>query len=150
MSISSAPSTVGATSVEFVRLTLHRHTLRSTAIRQAVLTMLLESSYALSGSEIEKQIVPCTDRITLYRTLRIFEEKGLVHRVIDHCDIVRYAASSPAPAPAHVHFKCTTCRRLYCLHEVIVPPVELPALYHTSSSDYLLSGVCATCHPQEK
>jgi len=132
--------------------TLTRHALRQTPMRRAVLKAMAESPFALSGHEIEEQIGADVDRITLYRTLRTFEEKGLIHRVIDKSDIVRYAACSIECSEHehfdnHVHFKCTSCQHIYCLNQVAIPVVTLPAHFQAISRDYLLAGVCRECQP---
>jgi len=77
MSISAARTASRARTADSVLLALSRHAIRHTPVRQAVLEVLLQSSFALSGAEIEKQIPTIADRITLYRTLRTFEEKSL-------------------------------------------------------------------------
>jgi Fur family ferric uptake transcriptional regulator len=129
-----------------IQLILRRYSLRYTAVRRAVLWLLQQSPSALSGGEIEKQLGHTTDRITLYRTLRTFEQNGLVHRIIDHCGTVRYAVSGLEPYPhSHVHFKCTACSQVYCLHEVAVPVVLLPVSYQVTAVDYLISGLCDQC-----
>ncbi|GGF03983.1 Fur family transcriptional regulator [Hymenobacter cavernae] len=136
---------------DVIAQTLTRHGLRQTPVRLGVLRALKEAHYALSGHEIEQLLGPGTDRITLYRTLRSFEDKGLIHRVIDASDIVRYAACSlgcteQQHADNHVHFKCTRCAHIYCLNQVAIPAVTLPASFQAQHGDYLLSGVCAECH----
>ncbi|MBC6611151.1 transcriptional repressor [Hymenobacter sp. BT507] len=135
--------------------TLSRHGLRQTPTRLRVLQVLGASPYALSGHEIEQQLGQDTDRITLYRTLRSFEEKGLIHRVMDASDIIRYAACSiecteEAHFDNHVHFKCTECAHIYCLNQVAIPAVTLPASFRAVSRDYLLAGVCNRCQPVER
>lgn len=132
--------------------TLLRHELRQTPVRRAVLQVLADSPFALSGHEIEQKIGAETDRITLYRTLKTFEENGLVHRVIDTSDVVRYAAcsiecSAHEHFDNHVHFKCTACQHIYCLNQVAVPAVTLPAKFEAKTRDYLLAGVCRECQP---
>ena len=56
-----------------------------------------------------------------------------MHRVIDHSETVRYAATcldeaaaTTGPRPDHVHFKCTACQHIYCLSQVPVPAGALP------------------------
>lgn len=130
-------------------MALRQRAVRLTLVRRAVLGVLLHSPYALSGAEIEKLLPQVCDRITLYRTLCTFERKGLVHRVIDHSETVRYAVCAgqeAAAVPDHVHFKCTACQHIYCLSQVPVPAVQLPGRYHTERRDYLLSGICERCH----
>ena len=137
---------------ERIAQTLTNHGLRQTPVRRAVLQTLAESPFALSGSEIEQQFGPGTDRITLYRTLKSFEENGLIHRVIDSTDVIRYAAcsiecSAQAHFDNHVHFKCTACQHIYCLNQVAIPAVTLPDKFEALTRDYLLAGVCRACQP---
>ncbi|WP_046243328.1 Fur family transcriptional regulator [Hymenobacter terrenus] len=139
-------------SAERIAQTLTRHALRQTPVRRAVLQVLGDSPFALSGSEIEQQIGPGTDRITLYRTLKSFEENGLIHRVIDSSDVIRYAScsiecSAHAHFDNHVHFKCTACQHIYCLSQVPIPAVMLPDKFEAQTRDYLLAGVCRECQP---
>lgn len=139
-------------STDRVAQTLTRHALRQTPVRRAVLHILVDSPFALSGSEIELQLPPNTDRITLYRTLKSFEESGLIHRVIDSSDVIRYAfcsieCSAQAHFDNHVHFKCTACQHIYCLNQVAIPAVTLPDKFQVVSRDYLLAGVCRECQP---
>lgn len=131
---------------------LTRHHLRHTPVRRAVLQVVAAADYALSGSEIEQQLGTGTDRITLYRTLKSFEENGLIHRVMDATDVIRYAAcsiecSAYAHFDNHVHFKCTACQRTYCLNQVAIPAVVLPGRFEVQARDYLLAGVCHLCNP---
>ncbi|WBA43793.1 Fur family transcriptional regulator [Hymenobacter canadensis] len=133
--------------------TLARHALRATPIRRQVLQVLLSRPYALSSNDIEQALGEAgIDRITLYRTLRTFEQQGVIHRVIDATDIIRYAACATgctehAHYDNHVHFKCTTCQHTYCLNQVSIPPVVLPGRFQAERSDYLMSGVCSQCRP---
>lgn len=136
---------------DVVSATLSHHGLRLTPVRKAVLRRLLAAPYALSSHDLEQQLGPDTDRITLYRTLRTFEQKGVIHRVIDNTDIIRYAACAPdactehAHHDDHVHFKCTACQHTYCLEQVPIPVVALPTGFRATSRDYLMSGVCQQC-----
>lgn len=138
--------------VERIAQTLTRHDLRQTPMRRAVLQVLAGSLFALSGSEIERQLGPDTNRITLYRTLKSFEENGLLHRVMDATDVIKYAAcsiecSTQAHFDNHVHFKCTACHHIYCLNQVAIPAVTLPDRFEAQTRDYLLAGVCRACNP---
>jgi Fur family ferric uptake transcriptional regulator len=129
-----------------VLLTLRHHAVRLTATRQHILGTLLQSPFALSRTEIEHHLA--LDRVTVYRTLRTFEEKGIVHRIVDHSETVRYAASCPnaaVPALANDH----ACQHIYCLSQVPVPAVALPGTYQVLRRDHLLSGICGRCHSPE-
>jgi len=153
MRIPSSGATPNVKSSDPILLIFRRHTIRPTPVRRAVLEVLLQTPFALSGTEVEKQLAIAFDRITLYRTLRTFEDKRLVHRVIDDSETVRYAAYSGLLATSaaidHVHFKCTACRHIYCLSQVAVPVVELPGRYQVTRGEYLVSGVCEQCQVGE-
>jgi Fur family ferric uptake transcriptional regulator len=132
--------------------TLHRHKLRPTPIRQAVLAVMLDAPFALSGHEVEQLLPPGTNRITLYRTLKLLNDNGLTHRVMDGSDIIRYAAcsiecSAEAHFDNHVHFKCSVCQHIFCLTQVAIPTVPLPNNFEAHTRDYLLVGICGTCQP---
>ncbi|RPD45848.1 transcriptional repressor [Hymenobacter sediminis] len=132
---------------------LAQHGLRQTPVRRGVLRLLTGSPFALTSHELEQALGADTDRITLYRTLKTFEEKGLIHRVIDNTDVIRYAACSDhcsehAHSDDHVHFKCTQCQHTYCLDHVTIPPVLLPHGFQVESRDYLLAGVCQQCQTE--
>jgi Fur family ferric uptake transcriptional regulator len=140
--MSHTPSTASAL--------LTHHGLRQTSVRQAVLGVFLTKDYALSSHDLEQSMPADTDRITLYRTLKTFEEKGLLHRVIDNTDVLRYALCSHTCTPAahtddHVHFKCSTCEHTYCLEQITIPSVTLPGGFQGVTREYLMTGVCQQC-----
>lgn len=142
-----------APAADLISQTLRAHTVRLTPGRLAVLRTLLAAPYALSGTEIEQRIQAGVDRATMFRTLRLLEQKQLIHRVADYAETVRYAAAptlrlaaSPPHIPVeHVHLKCLVCQRLYCLPHVPVPTVPEASGLQVSRHDCLLSGVCKTC-----
>lgn len=135
---------------------LRAHQVRLTPGRRQVLGILLQASCALSGREIAAQLSRAVDRATLFRSLRLLEPKGLIHRVVDYTEILRFAPNpallippSPALLPAeHVHFKCTACQRIYCLPQLPVPGGEaVPGSHLVTRRDFLVSGVCVRCLP---
>ena len=50
--------------------------LRSTPTRQEILHLFLKKDYALSHSDIESEIADDIDRVTVYRTLKTFFDRG--------------------------------------------------------------------------
>lgn len=129
------------------------HGVRATPMRVAILHVLVDSAFALSGHEIEQLLPPPIDRITLYRALKSFEAKGLIHQVLDPSSVIRYAAcsiecSSHGHFDNHVHFRCTSCQRIYCLKQVPIPSVQLPPRFEVHTRNYLLVGTCRACQPK--
>jgi Fur family ferric uptake transcriptional regulator len=61
-----------------------------TAMRLLVLDSLLKQRSAISLSDLEKAL-ETADRITIYRTLKTFEDKGLIHIIDDGTGSPKYA-----------------------------------------------------------
>jgi len=128
---------------------LKRHRLRVTDNRIALLAIFDESSAALSAHDVESKL-PDTDRVTLYRTLKSFQEKGIIHKAIDGTDTPRYAMCESECTEhnhhdEHVHFRCTTCHNTFCLNDVYVPKVQAPDGFQMQSSHMVVEGTCAQC-----
>jgi Fur family transcriptional regulator, ferric uptake regulator len=124
--------------------------LRTTPSRQEILHLFLKKDYALSHGDIEKEIDNSLDRVTVYRTLKTFLDRGLIHKVLDDEGALKYALCNEACSMAghhhnHVHFKCTTCGQTNCL-DVEIPPVKLPKGYKPKELNVLIQGVCENCN----
>jgi Fur family transcriptional regulator, ferric uptake regulator len=124
--------------------------LRTTQTRQEILHLFLKRDYALSHGDIEKEIDNSLDRVTVYRTLKTFLDKGLIHKVLDDEGSLKYALCNEACSVAghhhnHVHFKCTKCGQTNCLTNVEIPAVKLPKGYKPKEINLLIQGVCEAC-----
>lgn len=124
--------------------------LRATPNREEILHLFLLKNYALSHSDIEKEIDNSLDRVTVYRTLKTFLDKGLIHKVLDDEGSLKYALCKEACNLAehhhdHVHFKCTKCGQTSCLN-VNVPTIKLPKGYEVNEVNLLIQGICERCN----
>lgn len=129
---------------------LQEHQLKKTPIRVAVLELFLEVNHGLSPAEINKQLATSHDRVTIYRTLNKFEEKGMLHRVPDADSGLRYAlCSQHCPDEAHLdyhaHFICRQCQNTFCLENVAVPSTSFPKHVQVEEVQYTLTGLCEGC-----
>lgn len=123
--------------------------LRSTPHRIAILHAFLHRNYALSHGDIEREIPENLDRVTVYRTLKTFLDKGLIHKVLDDEGSLKYALCKEACTIAnhqhnHVHFKCTKCGQTNCLN-IEIPSIKLPKGYRSKEVNLLIQGVCENC-----
>ncbi len=129
-------------------LILKSHKLKSTSAREEVLSLLLENDYALSHADLEREM-DC-DRVTLYRTLKTFQEKGLIHKVLDDNGIAKYApcteCTSEHHTHEHVHFKCDNCGNTVCIEDVKIPTIKLPAGFIPQEQNLLITGICNICN----
>lgn len=109
--------------------------IKPTAMRLVVLDFLLGQSSAQSLTDMELKMER-TDRVTLYRTIRTFEENGLVHRVEDGSRITKFALCASGcdvevHHDLHVHFFCVECKETHCLPKTTIPNVSLPTGYQS-------------------
>jgi Fur family transcriptional regulator, ferric uptake regulator len=125
--------------------------LRQTDAREAVLGIFLDGNYALAHADIENKLADKFDRVTLYRTLKTFVDKGLIHKVLDDVGGMKYAICKEECNIAehhhhdHVHFKCNECGQTTCLDEVTIPSIQLPAGYLKTEMNLLVQGICKLC-----
>ncbi|MDX5422701.1 MAG: transcriptional repressor [Hymenobacteraceae bacterium] len=112
--------------------------------------LFLENNYALAHADLEKILGNRYDRVTIYRTLYSFEEKGLLHSINDVSGAVKFALCQEACSQHqhhdnHIHFNCTSCGQTFCLNDVHVPALALPTGYQVESLHYSAQGVCKNC-----
>lgn len=126
------------------------YSLKITQPRLRVLEIVSQHSTAVSQPELEKILGNEIDRVTLYRVLSTFEEKGIVHKVFDLNGTAAYAMCSSdctteTHKDHHVHFICSTCNSVYCLDEIHSPKIALPPGFHLDSIAVNVVGTCEKC-----
>lgn len=117
--------------------------LRNTAIRREILKLFIDTESALSLQKISDSLEGNFDRTTIYRTLKSFMEKGIVHQVQD--SETKYIFSEETSPINHAHFKCNNCGDLICLTELNIKKPELPNGYVLENINLLVSGTCKDC-----
>jgi Fur family ferric uptake transcriptional regulator len=121
-----------------------------TASRRRILELFLEKDSALSHHDLEAGISGSFDRVTVYRTLQTFLEKGLIHSVPSSDNVVRYALCKDACVEGHhhddhVHFVCDACGATTCIDEVSIPSIRLPRGYRVRQIGMVVNGTCGRC-----
>ena len=128
--------------------TLEDQNIKPTTMRLLVLKELVESSAAISLSELDSKLERA-DKATLYRTLKTFEDKKLIHSIEDGTGSVKYALCEVGcecePQDQHIHFHCIKCNETYCLIQVKIPPIQIPAGFQAASASKVYQGICANC-----
>lgn len=129
---------------------LKRNQLSVTNGRRKILELFLRQSGALSHSEIEKKTGGKFDRVTLYRTLQAFLEKGVIHSIPTADNAVRYAlckdnCSAGQHRDDHVHFVCQRCGNTMCLEDTTIPAIRLPSGFVGQQVEIVVSGICKAC-----
>lgn len=128
---------------------LKKHNLRITQFRMDVINVFNKAGHALSSNDIETKLKDA-DRITLYRTLKSFEEKGIIHKAVDGTITQKYAicesnCDEHHHHDQHVHFHCERCENTFCMDDVFVPTIHLPTGFNVSSTNMVVNGTCEKC-----
>lgn len=130
---------------------LKTHDLRHTNSREDILVFFQHQTSALSHSDLEIQLGNQLDRVTIYRTLKTFLDKGILHKVLDDEGGTKYAlcrtteCSHQKHQHDHVHFKCNSCGNTTCIESVHIPALLLPEGYERHEVNLLVQGICADC-----
>jgi Fur family transcriptional regulator, ferric uptake regulator len=133
-----------------IKSLLKKNDLSITASRKKILELFVRSKGALSHGEIEKSTGDRFDRVTIYRTLQTFVEKGIIHTIPTDDNSTKYAlchddCSQGHHHDNHVHFICENCGNTQCLDDVVVPEVKLPRNFQPRLSQMVVKGVCNNC-----
>ena len=121
-----------------------------TDTRVKILELFMNSNGALEHSSFEKLAGQTFDRVTVYRTLQTFLDKGIIHSIPTTDTSIRYAlcksdCSEHDHHDHHIHFRCEECGTTTCLDDTDVPEIHLPKGYAMHNIDVVVSGVCRQC-----
>ena len=129
---------------------LKHNKLSVTDSRKFILAFFLQQKGAVSHGDIEKKAADRFDRVTIYRTLQTFVDRGLVHTIPTADNSIRYASCKDDCRKGkhqdhHIHFICDKCRHTYCLDDVVTPEIHLPRGYTATHVEVVVEGVCKDC-----
>jgi len=127
---------------------LHRRGLRMTPQRRAIVAEVLKTSGHISPTALARKVqgdMPGVNASTIYRTLTLLEEAG----VVSHAHLEGGAEYHRAEEAGHVHLTCSRCgteddlslREAEELQRLIRQHHDFePDLTH-----FAISGLCASC-----
>lgn len=119
-----------------------------TPMRILTLEFLQTQEFAVSLSDIEDHFIH-SDRVTLYRTLKTFEKKGLIHSIQEN-NATKYSLCDEAceedfHKDNHLHFYCTQCKETVCLPEVDLSKIQFPSTFKIQQLRFFSLGICDKC-----
>ncbi|KYP15769.1 transcriptional repressor [Flavihumibacter sp. CACIAM 22H1] len=135
---------------EAIQEILKKNQLSVTGSRVKILELFLDQPGALAHGDIERKTGEKFDRVTVYRTLQVFLNKGIIHSIPTADNSVLYALCKDDCGEGHhhdnhVHFVCDKCGNTVCLDEVTVPAIRLPRGYKFSQVQVVINGKCKDC-----
>jgi Fur family ferric uptake transcriptional regulator len=124
--------------------------LRITPFREKVLELFMESETALSVHDIEEKLGNF-DRITLYRTIKSFTNKGVIHEIVMPGDIRKLALCQTECVGGHhhhehnhLHFHCRQCKEVYCIEIDKMPNFNINT-HKVEQLEIQAQGICSNC-----
>ncbi|MTG99051.1 MULTISPECIES: Fur family transcriptional regulator [Myroides] len=119
-----------------------------TAMRLLILKFLKQQNGAVSLADIESSFEQ-SDRVTIYRTVKTFESKGLLHSITTN-NVTQYALCSQecdanSHHDTHLHFVCSSCKKTICLTQVSIPQIEIPQGFQLDDIEIVAKGICREC-----
>ncbi|HEX4876449.1 MAG TPA: transcriptional repressor [Chitinophagaceae bacterium] len=130
---------------------LKRNHLSITESRKKILQLFLDHNGALAHGDIEKRAGEKFDRVTVYRTLQAFVDKGIIHTIPTADNSIRYALCKDECGEGHhhdhhIHFVCSRCQKTFCLDDVVTPDIKLPRGYAAQQVEVVVQGTCKACN----
>lgn len=135
--------------METIEQLLESKNIRVTAMRLLIYKFLAYKQVAVTLSDIENAFDKA-DRTTLYRTIKTFEEKDMVHQIDDGTGITKYAlcekdCNCEIGTDLHLHFHCNNCQETICLTDHKIPQIKVPEGFVTENVNMVVKGICDKC-----
>ena len=123
--------------------------IRPTAMRLMTYRRLAQLNVAVSLGDLGKDF-ESSERSTLFRTMKTFEENKLVHAIEDGTGFVKYAlcdedCQCEVGNDLHLHFHCNKCDETICLTDHKIPQINLPDGYISEDINLVVKGICEKC-----
>ena len=123
-----------------------------TASRLKILDAFLQANGALAHADIEDILKNEFDRVTIYRTLQLFVEKGILHDIPIKNGATKYALCKDDCGQdgyhhdQHIHFLCSRCKTTFCLDNTHIPSINIPSGYAIQQIEVIVNGICQQCN----
>lgn len=126
--------------------------IKPTVNRILVMRELIKATHPVSLSDLEMSL-DTLDKTSIFRVLELFAENDIVHVLEDGSRSNKYelchSNSQHSINDQHVHFYCEKCMQTFCLENIAVPAINIPAGFVPHSVNYMLKGLCSTCSSQQ-
>ncbi|SHM88801.1 Fur family transcriptional regulator, ferric uptake regulator [Cyclobacterium lianum] len=132
---------------------LQDHAIVPTIARIEVIEYIINKKTACSLKELQQALAITIQqekpvlKTTIYRTIDLFEEIGIVHKIDDGTETAKYAITKQELKDWHFHFHCLECGETFCLAEII--PKRLLAIgkrHQIKEVNLVLKGICEKCN----
>ena len=124
---------------------LKKHSIKPSHQRLQILNNIISNPCHPTIDQIYSRLLtelPTLSRTTIYNTLKIFVEAGLVQEVTIENNEVRYDARTES----HGHFKCKKCGKIYDFN-ISVDDILVEGLndFQVDNKNVYFIGICKDC-----
>ena len=120
-----------------------------TPIRLLVLQTFLKHAQAFSLKDLEEKLF-YSERSTIFRTLQLFQKKGILHLIISSDGIKSYALCADCEDETHndqhAHLKCKKCESVFCIPLDVKTVVSNSPDYQIDDIQVFVNGICKVCN----
>ena len=113
--------------------------------RMRIMSYLLENKTHPTVDEIYVNLlseIPTLSKTTVYNTLGLFKERGLVQLLTIEEGEARYDAD----VGLHIHFQCNKCGKVYDFYpEAQMVEFGLPKGFEITEKHIYFKGICPSC-----
>lgn len=127
---------------------LKKANLRQTLPRLAILQALIKATGPITQEQIAETLSDSApNKVTIYRTLECFIERGIVHKAFmkDRTAFFELGHNC-SEKQCHPHFTCTKCHQTHCLTNVKMPMAKIADKgFNIQHQKVELDGLCPKC-----
>ena len=115
--------------IDFIDNIFTKYSLKKTKFRKELYLLFYNSTNSLSVKFITKEFGSSVDKASIYRALDSFEKSGLIHKVPDKDNLLRYSLCQSECKPEshshdHAHLLCSKCNETFCLNDFEIPVIK--------------------------
>lgn len=127
-----------------------KYGLKKTTFRKELYLLFYKTNNSLSVKYITNEFSSSVDKASIYRALDSFERSGLIHKVPDKDNLLRYSLCQSECTPNahshdHAHLLCSKCNETYCLNDFEFPSIKKHKGFIIDNYQIILEGNCISC-----
>jgi Fur family ferric uptake transcriptional regulator len=135
--------------METIKTILHTHGIKNTPKKHTILQHLQDLTHPVDTNTLFTTLREeiALDKVTIYRTLQQFKEKGIVREIVGSDGVANYEFSEKQ-VDEHGHFECENCKTITCLaplHTQSLLPESLTQGMQVHSVNIVVHGICQNC-----
>ncbi len=112
--------------------------------RLIILNTFIKANRIISQKDLLNKSHPALSRVSVFRNLNLFTEKGIILRIPGADRINRYVLQEDDKT-AYSYFICRNCKKVILIKTIAPARVKLPKGYSQQNMMIWISGICKTC-----